>query len=45
MIKPIIELLRVAKKESWQGQSIDVALGKNKLPETFKELLQKLKNG
>lgn len=45
MIKPIIELLRVAKKEGWQGEYIDVALGKNKLPETFKELLEKLNNG
>jgi|TARA_R110002050_G_scaffold69412_4_gene150092 hypothetical protein len=43
MIKYTLELLKIARSEKWSGQYIDVALGKNKMPESFKELKQKIK--
>jgi|TARA_R110000822_G_scaffold69653_2_gene168874 hypothetical protein len=43
MIKNILELLSVAKKEKIKGDYIDIALGKNKLPESIKEGYEMLK--
>ena len=37
MIGNIINLLNFARNEKWKGQYIDIALGKNKYPETIKE--------
>jgi hypothetical protein len=31
MIKQTIELLKIASEENWKGDSIDIALGKNKI--------------
>jgi|TARA_R110000822_G_scaffold193046_1_gene331626 hypothetical protein len=47
MIKQIIEMLEIATENKIQGEHIDVALGKNKIPENFKEVLKLrlLKNG
>jgi len=47
MIKQIIELLEIASENKIKGEHIDVALGKNKIPESFKEMvkLTLLKNG
>lgn len=42
-MKEIIEILKIAREEKWSGESIDVALGKHKMPETFHELKQKIK--
>ena len=47
MIKQIIEMLEIATENKIQGEHIDVALGKNKIPENFEEVLKLrlLKNG
>ena len=47
MIKQIIELLEIAAENKIKGEHINVALGKNKIPESFKEMvkLTRLKNG
>ena len=45
MINNIIELLNFAKEENWRGQYIDIALGKNKYPESIREGLKQYKNG
>lgn len=37
MIGHIINLLNFARNEKWKGQYIDIALGKNKYPESIKE--------
>ncbi len=37
MIENIIQMLEIAKKEKQIGELTHIALGKNKLPETFKE--------
>jgi hypothetical protein len=37
MISNIIELLNFAREENWRGQYIDIALGKNKYPESIIE--------
>ncbi len=37
MIQNILNLLEFARDEKWQGQYIDIALGKNKYPESIKE--------
>jgi len=37
MIEAIINLLAIVKKEKATGRYIDIALGKNKYPESFKE--------
>ena len=37
MINNILELLTLAKEEKLKGEYIDIALGKNKLPESIKE--------
>tara|TARA_R100000541_G_scaffold33168_2_gene41809 strand:+ start:556 stop:708 length:153 start_codon:yes stop_codon:yes gene_type:complete len=43
MIQSITNLLGLIKKEKISGRYIDVALGKNKLPETIKEGFELLK--
>ena len=43
MLGNVLELLRLAKKENISGEYIDIALGKNKLPMSFKEGLKLLK--
>tara|TARA_E500000318_G_scaffold48017_2_gene45200 strand:- start:437 stop:580 length:144 start_codon:yes stop_codon:yes gene_type:complete len=40
MIDNILNLLQIAKEENWRGQNIDVALGKNKIPETLREAIK-----
>lgn len=42
-MKEIIETLKIAREQKWSGLSIDIALGKYKMPETFNELKQKIK--
>jgi hypothetical protein len=42
-MKEILELLKIARTEKWSGSSIDIALGKHKMPESFHELKQKIK--
>lgn len=37
MIENILKMLEIAKREKQIGKSTHIALGKNKLPETFKE--------
>ena len=37
MIENILDLLEFARSEKWKGQYIDIALGKNKYPESIKE--------
>ena len=44
MIQNILNLLEFARTEKWQGQYIDIALGKNKYPESIKEAYQQYKN-
>jgi hypothetical protein len=43
MIEKIIELLKMCKDQKIKGQYIDIALGKNKFPETTKEGYEMLK--
>jgi len=43
MIDNILNLLQIAKQEGWTGIYIDVALGKNKYPETLKEAFRQIK--
>tara|TARA_R100001463_G_scaffold6764_7_gene21958 strand:+ start:359 stop:508 length:150 start_codon:yes stop_codon:yes gene_type:complete len=45
MIDNILQLLEIAKSENAQGKYIDVALGKNKLPESLKEAYKQFKRG
>ena len=40
-----MNLLEFARKEKWNGQYIDIALGKNKLPESIKEAYKQYKHG
>ncbi len=44
MIDSIFNLLQIAKEENWQGENIDIALGKNKFPQTLKEAIKQMKN-
>jgi len=44
MIQNIIDLLGVAKEQQERGKYIDIALGKNKHPESIKEAYQHFKN-
>ena len=37
MIQNILDLLEFARNEKWTGQYMDIALGKNKYPESIKE--------
>jgi len=43
MIDNVLELLQFAKKENWRGKHIDVALGKNKFPESISEMIKQTK--
>jgi len=45
MIQNILDLLEFARNEKWKGQYTDIALGKNKYPESIKEGLKQYKNG
>jgi hypothetical protein len=40
MIDNILNLLQLAKQEGWEGEYIDIALGKNKFPQTLKEAIK-----
>lgn len=40
MITNLLELLAFAKNENWRGEYIDIALGKNKYPESIVEAYQ-----
>ncbi len=40
MMKSIMDMLVIAKKEKLRGKYINVALGKNKIPESFKEVFK-----
>ena len=44
MIENILMLLKIAKERKIKGNYIDVALGKNKFPESIKEAYQQFKN-
>ena len=43
MIKQIIEMLEIAKEQKKIGELTHIALGKHKLPDTFKEGFKMLK--
>ncbi len=43
MLGNVLQLLRLAKEENIKGEYIDLALGKNKMPETIKESLEQYK--
>ena len=45
MIENIIELLQIARNQKWRGEYIDVAMGKNKHPESLKEIFKLRKYG
>jgi|TARA_R100001463_G_scaffold121269_1_gene177550 hypothetical protein len=40
MIRNILDQLEFAKLTKARGDLIDIALGKNKIPESFKEVIQ-----
>lgn len=44
MLGNVLQLLRLAKEENIKGEYIDLALGKNKMPETIKEAYEQYKN-
>jgi hypothetical protein len=44
MLGKTLELLRLAKEEGVRGEYIDIALGKNKMPTSLKEVMMKFKN-
>lgn len=43
MIQNILDLLEFARSEQWKGQYTDIALGKNKYPESVKEAYQQFR--
>ena len=43
MIQNILDLLEFARDEKWRGQYTDIALGKNKYPESIKEAYKQFK--
>lgn len=45
MIQNILNLLDFARDEQWKGEYIDIALGKNKAPESIIESVKQFKNG
>ena len=45
MIDNILQLLQIAISEKIKGKYIDIALGKNKLPESLKEAYKQYKLG
>jgi len=44
MIQNILDLLEFARSEKWTGQYIDIAMGKNKYPESIKEAYKQFKS-
>lgn len=44
MIDNILNLLQLAKQEGWKGENIDIALGKNKFPQSLKEAIKQLRH-
>tara|TARA_R110001632_G_scaffold163078_1_gene281542 strand:+ start:283 stop:432 length:150 start_codon:yes stop_codon:yes gene_type:complete len=45
MIQNILDLLEIAKEQNARGSYVDIALGKNKLPESIKEGFNQYKRG
>ena len=45
MLENILQLLEFAKQENWRGQYIDIAIGKNKYPESIREAYRQFKKG
>lgn len=45
MLENILQLLEFAKQENWRGQYIDIAIGKNKYPESIREAYRQHKKG
>ena len=45
MIENILDLLAIAKEQKQKGEYVDIALGKNKLPESIMEGLNQYKRG
>lgn len=45
MIQNILDLLEFARSEKWKGQYIDIAIGKNKFPESLTEGIKQYKAG
>lgn len=43
MIQNILDLLEFARSEKWTGKYTDIALGKNKYPESLKEAYQQFR--
>lgn len=43
MTQNILDLLEFARSEQWRGQYTDIALGKNKYPESIKEAYKQFK--
>jgi hypothetical protein len=43
MIQNILDLLEFARSEKWNGQYIDIAMGKNKYPESIREAYKQFK--
>ena len=39
MIRDIIDMLEVAKENKLKGDLTNIALGKNKIPQSFKEVI------
>jgi len=44
MIDNILNLLQLARQEEWSGEYIDIALGKNKYPQTLREAIKQIKH-
>ena len=44
MIDNILNLLQLAKEENWEGENIDIALGKNKIPQTLREAIKQIRH-
>jgi len=43
MITNILDILQFAREENWRGEYIDIALGKNKYPESIIEAYKQFK--
>lgn len=43
MIKQTIELLKIASEKNWRGNSIDIALGKNKILKNSRDFKKYIK--
>jgi hypothetical protein len=43
MIQNILDLLEFARSEKWNGQYMDIAMGKNKYPESIREAYKQFK--